>query len=276
MARRCNQCRTSCDYGQLKEGLEQIFVPIDITDAKDAQSVTITKGEIQFHSVDFTYQDDDTQAVFHNLSLTIPSGQKIGLVGESGSGKTTFAGLILRFMDIQNGSITIDNHNITKIPQDDLRKSIAYVPQEALLFHRTLEQNIAYGKTQINEKELLQSAKDAHALEFINTFPKKFKTIVGERGIKLSGGQKQRVMIARAMLKKTPILILDEATSALDSHSEKLIQQALENLMKNRTTLVIAHRLSTLKKMDRIIVFDNGKIIEDGTRSIRQEEGFKW
>ncbi|PID51804.1 MAG: ABC transporter, partial [Candidatus Moraniibacteriota bacterium] len=192
-------------------------------------------------SVDFAYQDDDTQAVFHNLSLTIPAGQKIGLVGESGSGKTTFAGLILRFMDIQSGSITIDNHNITKIPQDDLRKSIAYVPQEALLFHRTLEQNIAYGKTQINEKELLQSAKDAHALEFINTFPKKFKTIVGERGIKLSGGQKQRVMIARAMLKKTPILILDEATSALDSHSEKLIQQALENLMKNRTTLVIAH-----------------------------------
>jgi len=168
-------------------------------------------------------------------------------------------------MDVKNGSIKIDDYDIRKIRQDDLRSAIAYVPQDPLLFHRTLAENIKYGNVKATDEEMKLATKRAYALDFINSFSQKFKTLVGERGVKLSGGQKQRVMIARAMLKKSPILVLDEATSSLDSKAEKLIQKALEELMKGRTTIVIAHRLSTLKQMDRIIVFDNGKIIEDGT-----------
>lgn len=168
-------------------------------------------------------------------------------------------------MDLESGQIMIDGYNIADIRQDDLRSAIAYVPQEALLFHRTLEENIKYSNVQASKEDIVEASVRAHALEFINSFPKGFETMVGERGVKLSGGQKQRVMIARAMLKESPILVLDEATSSLDSHSEKLIQEALEELMKGRTTIVIAHRLSTLKQMDRIIVFDGGRIVEDGT-----------
>ncbi len=252
-------------YGQLKEGLEEVFEPYDIVDDKNAKKLKIKNGEIIFDKVNFAYEEDDKQSVFKNLSLTIPAGQKIGLVGESGAGKSTFVSLLLRFMDVKNGSIKIDDYDIRKIRQDDLRSAIAYVPQDPLLFHRTLAENIKYGNVKATDEEMKLATKRAHALDFINSFSQKFKTLVGERGVKLSGGQKQRVMIARAMLKKSPILVLDEATSSLDSRAEKLIQKALEELMKGRTTIVIAHRLSTLKQMDRIIVFDNGKIIEDGT-----------
>ncbi len=253
------------NYGQLKEGLEEIFTPHEIVDEKNAKKVKIEKGEIIFDKVAFHYEEDKEQLVFKNLSLKIPTGQKIGLVGESGAGKSTFVSLLLRFMDVENGSIKIDGYDIKKIRQDDLRGAIAYVPQEALLFHRTLEENIKYSDDKATKEDVLRATKRAYALDFIKSFPKEFETLVGERGVKLSGGQKQRVMIARAMLKKSPILVLDEATSSLDSKAEKLIQKALEELMKNRTTIIIAHRLSTLKKMDRIIVFDNGKIVEDGT-----------
>jgi len=252
-------------YGKMKEGLEEIFTSHDIVDDKNAKKVKIKNGEITFDNINFHYEEDKKQSVFKNLSLTIPKGQKIGLVGESGTGKSTFVSLLLRFVDVESGTIKIDGYDIKKMRQDDLRNSIAYVPQEALLFHRTLEENIKYSYNQASKSDIMRASKQAHALDFINSFSKKFKTVVGERGIKLSGGQKQRVMIARAMLKKSPILVLDEATSSLDSEAEKLIQSALEELMKNRTTIIIAHRLSTLKKMDRIIVFDGGKIVEDGS-----------
>ncbi|MEA3322854.1 MAG: ABC transporter ATP-binding protein [Patescibacteria group bacterium] len=263
-------------YGQLKEGLEEVFVPHDIVDDSDAQIVEIKKGHIVFDDVNFYYEEGDNRAVFEKLSLTIPAGQKIGLVGESGEGKSTFVSLLLRFMDIAAGKIMIDGYDTKHMRQNDLRKSIAYVPQEALLFHRTLEENIKYSNEQATKNDVTTASVRAHALEFINNFPQKFDTLVGERGVKLSGGQKQRVMIARAMLKKSPILVLDEATSSLDSHSEKLIQEALEELMKGRTTIVVAHRLSTLKQMDRIIVFDGGKIVEDGTHEELLEKRGKY
>ncbi len=263
-------------YGQLKEGLEEIFIPYEIVDNANAGKVEIKKGDIIFDNVDFHYEDDKERSVFKQLSLEISSGQKIGLVGESGEGKSTFVSLLLRFMDLESGQIIIDGHDIKNIRQDDLRSAIAYVPQEALLFHRTLEENIKYSNVQASKNDIIEASVRAHALEFINSFPKEFETLVGERGVKLSGGQKQRVMIARAMLKKSPILVLDEATSSLDSHSEKLIQEALEELMKGRTTIVIAHRLSTLKQMDRIIVFDGGKIVEDGTHEELLEKKGKY
>ena len=251
--------------GKLEEGLEEIFISHEIKDLPNAKKVDIKEGKIVFDRVNFHYKDDKKNTVFQDLSLTIPAGQKVGLVGESGAGKSTFVSLLLRFMDVESGAIRVDRYNIKKIKQDDLRRAIAYVPQDALLFHRSLVDNIKYSHPKASKKEVEQAAKRAYALDFINSFPRGFKTLVGERGVKLSGGQKQRVMIARAMLKKSPILVLDEATSALDSQAERKIQKALETLMKNRTTIAIAHRLSTLKQMDRIIVFDGGKIVEDGT-----------
>ena len=224
----------------------------------------IKDGLIEFKSVTFTYPGT-TKKVFDDLNLKILPGQRVGLVGHSGSGKSTITRLLLRFLDIDDGSILIDDQDIKHIIQDDLRKNIAFVPQEPLLFHRSLKDNIGYGRTDANEKEIHEAARLAFADEFIDHLPETYDTLVGERGVKLSGGEKQRVAIARAMLTDCPILILDEATSALDSKSEKLIAKALDKLMENRTTLVIAHRLSTIRKLDRIIVLRAGKIIEDGT-----------
>jgi len=263
-------------YGQLKEGLEEIFISHQIVDDDNAQTVIIKNGKIVFDDVCFYYEKDDKRAVFEKLSVTIPAGQKIGLVGESGEGKSTFVSLLLRFMDVDSGIIKIDDCDTKCMKQNDLRDAIAYVPQEALLFHRTLADNIKYSNAHATMKDVIVASKRAHALEFIHDFPQKFDTFVGERGVKLSGGQKQRVMIARAMLKSSPILVLDEATSSLDSHSEKLIQESLEDLMQGRTTIIIAHRLSTLKQMDRIIVFDSGKIIEDGTHEELLEKRGKY
>lgn len=260
-------------YGQFVEGVEDIFVPHAIVDAPDAQPFVVTRGAIAFQDVTFHYEEDDAQAVFTNLSLAIPAGQKIGLVGESGAGKSTFVKLLLRFVEPEMGTITLDGRNIAQMRQDDVRAAIAYVPQEPLLFHRTIRDNILYGNPNATEEELHEVARRAHALDFITAFPEGFDTVVGERGVKLSGGQKQRLMIARAMLKDAPILVLDEATSALDSHAEKLIQDALKNLMDGRTTIVIAHRLSTLKQMDRIVVFEGGAIREDGTHDALRTQG---
>lgn len=235
-----------------------------VLDPAKPQKVTITSGSIAFKDVLFTHKGSN-DALFNALNLTINDGEKIGLVGHSGSGKTTFTRLLLRFSDIDDGAIEIDNQNIAAITQDDLHRNIAYVPQEPLLFHRTILENIAYGKPEASDKEVRHAAKQAHATEFIDELPKGYETLVGERGVKLSGGQRQRIAIARAMLKNAPILVLDEATSALDSESEVLIQDALWKLMEGRTAIVIAHRLSTVQRMDRIIVMDNGKIVEEGS-----------
>lgn len=239
-----------------------------IKDPESPVSARIEKGATSFTGVDFYYADGSTnESLFNDLNLHIPAGQKVGLVGPSGGGKTTLTKLLLRFMDIQSGEITLDGQDITSLKQDDLRRSIAHVPQEPLLFHRSIRENIAYGDPEANEAAIERAAKLAHAHDFIRKLPHGYDTLVGERGVKLSGGEKQRVAIARAMLKKAPILILDEATSALDSKSEKAIVAALDNLMKNRTTIVIAHRLSTIRKLDRIVVLKDGSVVEDGTHS---------
>lgn len=237
-----------------------------VKDPQDHGGFSSNKGTISFQDVQFHYEDgQQTEALFDRLSFEIPAGQKVGLVGPSGGGKSTLTRLLLRFMDVQNGRIVIDGQNIKKVTQDELRAHIAYVPQEPVLFHRSIRENIHYGNPDASEQAVIHAAQLAHAHEFIKQLPHSYDTLVGERGVKLSGGEKQRVAIARAILKKAPILILDEATSALDSKSEKAIVAALDNLMKNRTTIVIAHRLSTIRKLDRIIVLHDGRIVEDGS-----------
>lgn len=231
-----------------------------------SKPLQITKGAITFNAIDFAHAGS-TEQLFSKFSLEIKAGERVGLVGHSGSGKTTLTRLLLRFSDVKDGEITIDDQNITAITQASLRKNIAYVPQEPLLFHRSLRDNIAYGNPGATDEEIRTAAKQAHALEFIEKLPDGFDTMVGERGVKLSGGQRQRIVIARAILKDAPILVLDEATSALDSESERLIQASLDTLMKRRTSIVIAHRLSTIAKLDRIVVLENGKIVEDGSHA---------
>ena len=248
-----------------KEMIEIFKTPPSVADTEHPEPVRITKGEIRFENVVFKYTGN--KPVFKGLSLHIPAGEKVGLVGHSGAGKSTITKLILRFTDSESGRITIDGQDVTRVLQDDLRRSIAYVPQEPVLFHRSLRENIAYGKPNATEEEVISAARRAHAHDFIMNLPKGYDTLVGERGIKLSGGERQRIAIARAMLKDAPVLILDEATSSLDSISERHIQDALTELMKGRTTLVIAHRLSTVQYMDRILVFSEGAVIEDGTHT---------
>jgi ATP-binding cassette subfamily B protein len=251
------------DAGPMIETLDE---PIEINDPAEPIQLNVTKGGIEFRKVDFTHSENN-DALFKDFSLTIKPGEQIGVVGRSGSGKTSLTRLLLRFSDIDDGQILIDNQDITKITQNNLRHYIAYVSQEPILFHRTLRENIAYGKPDATDDEIRSAAEKANAIDFIEILPKGFDTIVGERGVKLSGGQRQRIAIARAILKDAPILVLDEATSALDSESEKLIQDALTELMKGRTSIVIAHRLSTISKLDRIIVLDDGEIVEQGTHN---------
>lgn len=236
----------------------------NVIDKPDAKTLITSRPNIEINNISFAF-NDSPQNVLKDITVSIPYGQKVGLVGHSGAGKTTITQLLLRFYDVTKGSITIDSHDIRDITQTSLRENIAYVPQEPLLFHRTLRENIAYGKPNATDKEIIQAAKKAHAYEFIERLPNGLDTIVGERGIKLSGGQRQRVAIARAILKNSPVVLLDEATSALDSESEKVIQDSFEKLMQHHTAIVIAHRLSTIQKMDRIIVLEKGKIVEDGS-----------
>lgn len=243
---------------------EMLLSQNSVDNISGSKDLVLKSPSITLHDVTFRYPSTNID-VLSKVSLTIPAGQKVGLVGPSGAGKSTLVNLLLRFSDTTEGSILIDGQDIKNITQSSLRNNIAYVPQEPMLFHRSIKENIIYGKPNASEKQIISAAKRSNALDFINQLPQSFDTMVGERGIKLSGGQRQRVAIARAILKDSPILILDEATSALDSESEKLIQESLENLMKNRTSIVIAHRLSTIAKLDRIIVLENGKIIEDGT-----------
>ena len=252
--------------GDAADMVKILGIEPEVKDPLKPEPSHIKKGAIDFNNVEFRHDGADTEdTLFRNLDLHIRAGEKVGLVGHSGSGKTTLTRLLLRFSDIDGGEIVIDGQNIASITQDDLRRSISYVPQEPLLFHRTIRENIAYGKPDATDAEITEAARKAHAEEFIEKLPHKYGTLVGERGVKLSGGQRQRIAIARAILKDAPILVLDEATSALDSESERLIQQALTELMKNRTAIVIAHRLSTVQKMNRIVVLDNGDVIEQGS-----------
>ena len=250
--------------GNAGEMAEILMTKNTIVD-KTHKKLQIKKGTVEFKNVSYAYQSGAGVQIFNDFNLQIKAGQRVGVVGRSGSGKTSLTRILLRFSDVDHGEVLIDNQDITKVSQESLHKSIAYVPQESSLFHRSIRDNIAYGKPNATEAEIIKSAKEANAWEFIAKLPEGLDTMVGERGVKLSGGQRQRIAIARAILKNSPILVLDEATSALDSESEKLIQDSLDNLMKNRTSLVIAHRLSTIAKLDRIIVLDQGQIVEDGT-----------
>ncbi len=245
---------------------EMLLTENVVKDKDDAVHLAVKSPAITFNDVSFQYPDGN-EKVLDSISFTIPAGQKVGMVGHSGAGKSTIVQLLLRFSDVTGGAITIDGHDIRQITQESLRENISYVPQEPLMFHRSLRENIAYGKPDATTDEILDAAKKAHALEFIEKLPHGLDTTVGERGVKLSGGQRQRIAIARAILKNAPILVLDEATSALDSESEKLIQASLDELMKGRTSIVIAHRLSTIAKLDRIIVLDKGQIVEDGSHT---------
>jgi ATP-binding cassette, subfamily B, bacterial len=245
----------------------------DVVDVPGAKKLITKKGAIAIDNMRYRYEKAEAP-VFDDLSLTITDGQSVGLVGRSGGGKTTLTQLILRTADIESGSITIDGHDIKQITQHSLRRAISYVPQNAELFHRTIRENIAYGKPRATKHEIIAAAKQAHIWEFIEQLPEGLETKVGERGVKLSGGQRQRIAIARAILKNAPILIFDEATSALDSESERYIQSSLTQLMKGRTTIVIAHRLSTIQKMDRIVVLDNGAIVQDDSHEmLLQQKG---
>jgi ATP-binding cassette subfamily B protein len=251
------------DAHEMTQILMKDYALIDHT----SDELKTSSGKVVFDSVTFTHDDGKGEQVFSDFDLTIPAGQRVGLVGHSGSGKTTLTRILLRFSDIDKGMISIDNQDISRVTQKSLHEAIAYVAQEPMLFHRSLYENISYGKPDATKEQIIDAAKKAHAYEFIKNLPKGFETLVGERGVKLSGGQRQRIAIARAILKDAPILVLDEATSALDSESERLIQASLDVLMKDRTSIVIAHRLSTIAKLDRIVVLQDGTIVEDGTHS---------
>jgi ATP-binding cassette subfamily B protein len=239
------------------------LVAIDVQDAPHAKSIIVQHGKIDFEKISFAYEKN-TPPVFQNFDLHINPKEKVALVGYSGSGKTTITKIIQRLYDVQSGSVKIDGQDIRSVTQESLRKNIALVSQDPLLFHRSLAENIAYGHPNASRKEIEHVARLAHAHEFIAKLPHGYETLVGERGVKLSGGERQRVAIARAMLADCPILILDEATSSLDSESEKFIQEALRHLLVGKTAIIIAHRLSTIKAVDRILVFENGVIIEEG------------
>ena len=256
--------------GSASRAYEELVVPIDVVDAPNAPALRVTCGEIEFRNVSFKYK---RKWVLRNFNLKIKCGERVGLVGPSGAGKTTLVNLLMRFYDPTHGEILIDGQNIKNVTQDSLRESIAFIPQEPTMFNRTLRENIAYGKVGATDAEIRRASKRAMAHDFIMGTDKKYDSMVGDRGIKLSGGQRQRVAIARAFLKDAPILILDEATSALDSETEVCIQKSFDELADGRTTLAIAHRLSTLRNMDKIVVLKDGHVIEQGAHSTLRRHG---
>ncbi|MBQ9006388.1 MAG: ATP-binding cassette domain-containing protein [Atopobiaceae bacterium] len=254
--------------GDAAEMTKVLDEPRLVEDAPGAPELVVTEGAVDFEGLRFRYEDAaEGDYVFDGLTLRVPAGQRVGLVGRSGSGKTTLTKLLLRLSDVQEGHIYVDGQDVSACTQQSLRRQVAYVPQEALLFHRSIRENIAYGRPDATDEQIRAAAAQANALEFIDRLPAGLDTMVGERGVKLSGGQRQRVAIARAILADCPILVLDEATSALDSESEALVQGALENLMRGRTSIVVAHRLSTVAALDRIVVLEEGAIVEDGTHA---------
>jgi ATP-binding cassette subfamily B protein len=249
-------------YGEVKDGLNEILVEHELKDRENAHHLDVKGAGLNFKNVSFKYGQ---HYIFKNFNLNIAVGEKIGLVGESGAGKSTLVSMLSRQHDLAEGEILINEHNIAHVTQESLRSSIAIVPQEPMLFHRSIMENIRYGNLQATDEQVMEAARQAQAHEFILELTNGYQTTVGERGVKLSGGQRQRVAIARAILKSAPILVLDEATSSLDSKSEGEIQKALQNLMKDKTVIAIAHRLSTIRAMDRIIVIEKGRIIQDGS-----------
>ena len=248
--------------GNVSSGVAAIFKPHELADAEHASERDLMRGRIEFTNVHFRYVEG--ASVFRGLSLTIPAGQRVGLVGLSGSGKSTFVSLLLRLYDPQSGSIEIDGHDLRSLTQDSLHRQVGLIPQDPTLFHRSLRENIRYGRTDASDADVEAAAQRAHADDFIRVLPEGYEAEVGERGVKLSGGQRQRIAIARVILKDAPILILDEATSSLDSLTEQAIQSALDTAMANKTVVVIAHRLSTIAHLDRILVFSQGEVLEDG------------
>ena len=259
-------------YSQIQKSVgatERVFELLDEVpekiNANQFVNIEKIKGEVTFQNVAFSYPSRKEVQVLKNVSFKAEFGQKIAIVGPSGTGKSTIASLLLRFYDLDGGNILIDDKNIFDYDLETLRGNMSIVPQDVILFGGTIKENIAYGKPNATDEEIMTAARQANALNFVESFPEKFETIVGERGIKLSGGQRQRIAIARALLKNPSILILDEATSSLDSESEKLVQEALEILMNGRTSIIIAHRLSTIRSADQILVLDNGEIKEQGT-----------
>lgn len=251
------------NYGGIKDGLALLSKPCEVTDVKGAKPLLVNDTEIVFDRI--TYHYKGSEPLFDNFCLKIKSGKKIGLVGRSGSGKSTLVKLLSRYYDLQKGRITIGGADISLVTQDSLRRSIALIPQDPSLFNRTIMENIRYGNLRASDEEVMAAARKAYCHEFIQKLPKGYDSKVGERGVMLSGGERQRIAIARAVLKNAPILVLDEATSALDSESEKYIQDSLKELMQGKTVIAIAHRLSTLKEMDEIVVMDKGCIVEQGT-----------
>jgi ATP-binding cassette subfamily B protein len=260
-------------YGEIQEGLSEVLLPHEIVDAPNARTLEAYEGKIEFQRMSFAYGDQKNREVFSGLDLVIKPGERVGLVGSSGAGKSTFVSLLLRQHELSGGTILIDGQSVAEVTQDSLREAMAVVPQEPLLFHRSIRENIAYGKPDATDEEVVRAAEMAQAHDFIEVLPQGYDTLVGERGVKLSGGQRQRIAIARAMLKDALILILDEATSSLDSESEVAVQKALHTLMEKKTVIAIAHRLSTLREMDRILVLEKGTIIEDGTHAVLLKKG---
>jgi ATP-binding cassette subfamily B protein len=249
---------------EMEEMVQFYSQPLGVVDHADAKSIRVTRGEIVYDRVTFRY-GGQAEPLFSDFSLRIRAGERVGLVGHSGSGKTTFVKLLHRLYDVGGGRIVIDGQDTSRVTQESLRAQLALVPQEPILFHRTLAENIAYGKPDAAMDDIQHAARLANAHEFILRQAKGYQTLVGERGVKLSGGERQRVALARAFLANTPVLVLDEATSSLDSESEALIQEAMKRLMAARTSIVIAHRLSTVRMLDRILVFEHGKVTEEGT-----------
>ena len=266
-----NLQRAVNDMEELVDFMDQ---PLGVEDRPGAPEIAVDAGRIDFDAVTFRYQGQQ-QPIYDGFSLTIAPGERIGLVGHSGSGKSTFVKLVQRLYDLDGGAIRIDGQDIAGVTQESLRRQIALVPQEPVLFHRTLAENIAYGRPDATMEQIVEAAKQAYAHDFIARLPQGYETLVGERGVKLSGGERQRVALARAILADAPVLILDEATSSLDSVSESLIQAAVEKLIVGRTTIIVAHRLSTVQKVDRILVFDRGRIVEQGTHAelVKREGG---
>ncbi|MBI4437783.1 ABC transporter ATP-binding protein [Candidatus Uhrbacteria bacterium] len=247
------------------EMVKILKLPLEVMDTRRAKELRVSQARIEFRDVTFSF--NKTRRVLNRLQLVIRPKEKVALVGPSGAGKSTVTKLLFRFFDLEDGAILVDGQDIAKVTQESLRAAIALVPQEPILFHRSILDNIRYGRRDATDEEVFEAARKAHAHEFILELPQQYETFVGERGVKLSGGERQRVAIARAILKDAPILVLDEATSSLDSESESLIQEALEELMRNKTTIVIAHRLSTIMKMDRIAVIQKGKVVDTGTHA---------
>lgn len=264
------------NIGTVQEGMQSIAVPHKLVDAEQASPLQICRGQIQFNEVRFSYKSSNP--ILDNFNLSIAAGERVGIVGRSGAGKSTLINVLLRFFDIDSGSITIDGQDISQVTQESLRRSIGMVTQDTSLLHRSITENIRYGRPEATQEEVIDAAKKAHAHHFICGLEdwkgrKGYAAHTGERGVKLSGGQRQRIALARVILKNAPILILDEATSALDSEIEKAIQEQLEELMQNKTVIAIAHRLSTISRMDRLIVIDQGKIVEQGTHNALLNKG---